>query len=581
MMNIQITEVSEHDSNSMYGSQSSLLASQTKLEHNRFKPSVFVEFFLYFLMNAFIGPFTYLLVLKHRRHGSVIAQNLHIYGGEKQASRTILWLVKLFCYITTFMLDGGSSKYEYDSISQFWLLIYTDISLAVLYGAYYGSFTSNEIKRLRTEVYDPGNNIFDKLLDMLETGKSRILDKDFLASKFPEIDVKNFYFIYPRSEEDSIPAELEPTPLVMSAPQLLKTGVVDGIAVEGQKLAAYILEIVGYQHFNYQVLVIKIISRALVVLRVILPVINNVYQIMTSKDPNIGFWRISMYIFQQGFYSFLIFKFVNVYDLLFLGLLLYKKKYDILSPLWEIIALKEPIGNRRLPKVCGSVPQNALAWLNVRRILAEVNEQAFVTVDTNMSFVLIYTLLFILGYFLHKIKVIAALLDPAQQFLRANPSLFIVIALTIIVVIVVILIDLLIGIYINYLFELERGQWMLHRQVTGNLLVKYELYLEQNYRLIDRGSSSHFKRLAEIQEFLGPNFKRDFYIYLRRLRNALMLTIDGITAEENYNPHTVLGFPINGYFFLLASTLISAIGITSLAQILKAITSGVADDPTS
>jgi len=578
-MNIQITnrilEESEHDSSSLQDSRASLLPAHNKLGHNRFKMSVFVRFFFYFLLNAFIGPFTYFLVLKHVRHGSIIAQNLHIYGGAKQASRTLLWLAKLFCYISTFLIYTDTSTYEYDSISQFWLLIYTDISLAVLYGAYYASFTPVEIKRLKTEVYDEGDNIFDKLIDLLKTSKSKILDKGFLASKFPEIDVKNFYFIYPRSEEESIPTELEPTPLVLAAPQLLKTGIVDGLVVEGQKLAAHILEIVGYPHFDVQVLVIKIISRALVILRVILPVVNNIYQIMTGKDPLPGFWRFLIYIFQQGFYSFLIFRFVYVYDLLFLGLLLYKKKYNVLSPLWEIVSLKPPFREKKLPKVCGSVPQNALAWLNVRRILSAINEQVFVVVDTNMSFVLSYTFLFILGYFLQKIKVIAALLDPALAFLQANPSLFIVLALTIIVVVVVVLADLVIGLFINYLFELERGQWMLHKQVAGNLSVKYELYVDEIHRPSDRPNTCHWKKLAEIQELLGPNYKKDFDIYLRRLKNAIELTIDGITAEENYNPHTVLGLPINGYFLLLASTLISAIGITSLAQILKGITSGV------
>jgi len=537
--------------------------------NTRFKILVFAEFFGYFLLSAFFGPLTYFF-LKFIRQGAVLARNLNVFGGSQEIARTVIWMMKIYCYSITLVFYFESNPFQIDNTSQFWLLIYTDISLAVLYGAYYSSFTAEEIKKFKTEVYDPGNNIFDKLVMMIQQGRAKILDRKFVGNAFLETDLKNFFFIYPKSELFNIPKGLETLPIEKVAPQLSKGGE-DIFAISGQSFAAHILDVEGYRSFDVKIKIIKFISRLLVFIRVVLPVINNIYKILVKTGVFTNLGGFGVYLIQQAFYSLLIFRFVAVYDVIFLGLLLYIKKYRVLNCLWKIAALKPQKDMKKIPKIWTTVPHNAFAWLSMRRILADINKQVFIIIDTNMSFVLVYAILIILGYFMQKMKFMRIFLAPAQNFLSTNPSLLIVIALTIVVVIVVICVDLTIGILINWLFDMERGQWMLHQQVIGKIGIKYELFLDKSYNQEADKNDSHYEKIKEIKELLGKGYEQRIYVYLRKLRNAIQLVIDGIKAEENYNPHTVLGIATNNYFLIIASALISAIGMTSLFEIFVSI----------
>ena len=551
--------------------------------HNHFKFNIFMEFLSYFTLKFIFGPFSYLIFLNFIKNGPILARNLNIYGGYREILRLMIWLAKIFCIVTTFVLNPNAANYQYDSISQFWLLIYTEISLIVLYAAYYSSFTDDEINKFRTEAYDNDVNIFDRLSQLVYSSKSKISDKVVLYEMFPEIEQRAFYFVFPPSHEDTIPTELESVAIKNSQEHVREyfaaSDIIDGFIVPGERFADYIAETAGYQHFKRSSTIIKVISRLLIVVRIILPVASNIYLILVYSDPLNDSGHFILYVTQQIFYSILIYRFVAVYDVLFLGLVLYKKKYNMLAKLGEVVSLKRSKKKnnegKAVLRVSGCIPQNAISWLNVRRILSSVNEQAFVVVDTNMSFVLLYTFMFVAIYFLQVLGLFKSLLSPAQKFLEDNPQLLIVLGLTVLVVIVVIVVDVVMGILINGLFRSNRCTWMLNNHVAQSMALKREIHVEDQLSQEKEEDSVYYQKLKEIQELLGPKFREGLDLFLRRLRNSISLTLDGIVNEEKYNPHTLLGLPTTPTVVVTVGTITSALGVTTLSQVILAITGKV------
>lgn len=529
--------------------------------------STFLTFVGYLLVISLFGPLSYFVLFMYIKNGACLAKNLKVFN----VMHIIIWVIKMFCYVTTLVHYLNPNPDQNGSMSQFWLLIYTDISLIVLYAGYYSSLTNEEMEKFKTEVVDNADNAFDKLTALMERNKTRISTHDFLNSMFPALDPLNFFFIYPKSEERSIPMELKPMPLEQVAPHLKQIGVNKGVAVRAEKFVSLLLEKTGYKHFDIQIKTIKVISRLLIFIRVILPVINNLYQLIQDTVPSQYLARFILYLFQQVFYSILIYRFVTVFDLLFLGITLYWKKFRVLSELGSAIKLRSithKLEHQEFRINC-SVPHNARVWLNIRRVLSSLNAQVFIVVDTNMSFILLYSLVFVAISLLQGVPVLSALIKKIQDFLYDNPSLLIVLAFTVLIVIIVILADVTMGILINRLFILHRGSWMQHNEAIGEIQTKYEIFLEllDSQQVIKE--DIHYKKLCEIRELLDHEFLDEAPQYLKKLRKSIKLTLDGIKNEEKCNPHTLLGLKTTIPVVATVSTVASGLLITVLAQIIS------------
>lgn len=537
-----------------------------------FQFSTFITFVGYMIVISLFGPLSYFVLFMYIKNGACLAKNFKVF----HVLQIAIWVIKMFCYITTLIRSLNPNPDQNGSMSQFWLLIYTDISLIVLYAGYYSSLTKEEMEKFKTEVIDNADNAFDKLTALMERNKARISAPDFLNSMFPALDPLNFFFIYPKSEERSIPMELKPMPLEQVAPHLKQIGVNKGVAVRAEKFVSLLLERSGYKHFDIQIKTIKVISRLLIFIRVILPVINNLYQLVEETIPSQYLGRFILYLFQQVFYSILIYRFVTVFDLLFLGITLYWKKFRVLSELGSAIKLRSI--THRLEheefRINCSVPHNARVWLNIRRVLSSLNAQVFLVVDTNMSFILLYSLVFVAISILQGVPVLSALINKIQDFLYENPSLLIVLAFTVLIVMIVILADVTMGILINRLFILHRGSWMQQNEVIGEIQTKYEIFLE----LLDSEKAikedARYKRLCEIRELLDHEFLDEAPQYLKKLRKSIKLTLDGIKSEEKCNPHTLLGLKTTIPIVATVSTVASGMLITVLAQIISVLQSG-------
>jgi len=266
----------------------------------------------------------------------------------------------------------------------------------------------------------------------------------------------------------------------------------------------------------------------------------------------------------------LLFRLAAVYDVLFLGLLLYYKKYQMLSLLGEVIKLRPDGYYLGLLYIPTSVPQNIQNWLAVRKVLATINAQAFVVIDLNMSFVLLYTLLFITFYALMSFGVATEIFLPFQQFLKENKGLQTTLTLTIIVVSAVLTIAILLGILINRLFMYEKHEWILQETVITNIKTSAEIYEElamtKNLRRLR--NDSYYKMVDEMSSLLGHNLKGGLTKYTKRLRDSIIMVIKAIDHMEFFNPHTLLGIRTDVRLVVMLGTAISAIGLSTIMRIL-------------
>jgi len=550
-------------------------------ENHQFKPMIFLEFFFYFIVKTFLGPFNVYYFRKFVTGGVVLANNLEV---NEAKFKNFVWLIKVFCIVTTFAfrnqaireaISGGRTGYEYNSTSQFWLLLHTEISLSVLYGAYYASLTDSEIFLLRTQDCRDGNKIFDRVLNLVRLGKAKLYEITNLARSFPEIDIDNFFFVYPKETKNQIPEELQPEKLGKSAKQLNKIGIQEGVIIQCNKYATHIAEFAGYQKLEFRVKMIQYCSRGLVFMNSILPVINNIYKVIADGNEMDHYIAFLTYASQQIFYSYLLYRLAAVYDVLFLGLLLYYKKFQLLSWLGEVIRVRPDSYYLGLLYIPTTIPQNIENWLSLRKVLASINSQAFVVIDLNMSYVLLYTLVFIVFYAMITLKVESS--NFFEQFLKENPGIQACLTLTIVVVLIVLIIDVALGILINRLFMFEKHEWIIHETVITNMKVSHEIY--RDLSLEESKSDVYARKMHEISSLMGSNLKDNLYAYTKRLRNSVIMVIKAIDHMEFFNPHTLLGIKTDIRLVVALGTAISAIGATTIVNVIKSVWNSIPDIP--
>lgn len=538
------------------------------LQINKFRPKVFLEFSLYFLLAQWLGPVSFYLVFIWKKNGRILAKNLHIYGGWKEIFRSIVWVIRIYCFVLTYALE------DYESQSQFWLVIYTDISLAVLYGAYYSSFTETEIKLFRTTEYDPGTDIVKKLVALVKNERTKAFEKRIIVSRFPQIDINNFYFVYPRRYEHAIPSELEPNHISESEAFVKKTLLTDGFIVKGEKFATYMTDKIGYKSMDKKVLGIRIFSRVLILVRVLLPVGANILDNFKRLDEVPNTLTLVLYIIQQFCYCYFIYLFAQIYDVLFLGLLLYFKKFMLLRKLKETIEVRPTASFKELLKIVPAVPINIENWLNLRRVMAQMNNQAFVVIDTNMSFALFYSIIFIAIYALYTVGLLVDLLDPIGQFLVDNPVLQTTLFFTLLIIVVVVGIHLVLGILINGLFPAEKKEWNVQLSIVRSLeqnQISYCYWIEEEKKTISdfEEGDEYMERIDDLKSTSGNDFTKNLPELTRKLKKAISIVIDGIDFEEAYNAHKLLGMKTTPQLFSLIITFVSAVGLSAINDVLS------------
>jgi len=520
--------------------RNSIPADLRGVQLSKFRAGYFFEFFGYFLLAQWLGPLSYLFFFMWKKNGKTLAQNLNIFGGWAEILRTLVWLAKVYCFVLTYVLT------EYNSRSQFWLVIYTDICLAVLYGGYYSSFTDVEIKKFRDSKFDPGSDIIDRIVELVKIARVKAFDKKQIISRHPEIDVNNFFFVFSKRYAEVIPQELNPQSIDDLAYHFKKTHIKDAIIVRGENFAAYLLDKAGYLSLDNKVMFIKILSRLVVLLRVLLPVGGNLLDAFDRLDSVPDTANLILYIIQQVLYCYFIFRFAQVYDVLLIGIVLYYRKIRLLNKLKETIEVRPTSTSEELLKVLPTVPQNIENWLNLRRIISNLNSQAFVVIDTNMSFSLLYCIGFIAVYALYTVSLLQKLLSDISQFLSENSVLQTTIFYTLLMIVVVLIIHLVLGIIINANFSSERKEWILQEEIIRSLELSSGIYhdwIEKDH--LDafnfEAGDEYMERMDDIKCLLGSDFSENLKEHISNIQHAISIALAGIDFEETFKPHKLLG----------------------------------------
>jgi len=567
-INIEMGRQDATDPKRKGSKRNSIPADMRGVQISKFRAGYFFEFFAYFLLAQWLGPFSYLFFFMWIKNGKNLAQNLHIYGGWIEIVRTLVWLAKVYCFVLTYVLT------EYKSTSQFWLVIYTDICLAVLYGGYYSSFTDVEIQRFKNSKFDPGSNIMDRIVELVKKARIKTFDKKQIVSRHPEIDVNNFFFVFSKRYADVIPQELDPQSIDDLGYQLKKMHLKEAIVVRGEKFATYIVDKAGYLSIDKKVLFIKIFSRLVVLLRVLLPVGSNILDAFDRLDSVPDATNLVLYIIQQVLYCYFIFRFAQVYDVLLVGIILYYRKIRLLKKLKETIEVRPSSTSDELLKILPTVPQNIENWLNLRKIMSKMNSQAFVVIDTNMSFSLLYCIAFIAVYALYTVSLLQKLLREISQFLSENSVLQTTIFFTLLMIVVVMFIHLILGIIINGNFSSEKKEWRLQEEIFKSLELSSGIYhdwIEKDHMTAFNflEGDEYLERMDDIKSLLGSDFSEKLKDYLASIQSSISIALAGVDFEETFNPHKLLGLKTTVSLVSIIFTFISAVGLSTINDVIN------------
>ena len=504
----------EFDDESPLAYNPNLSKSQIISEENyQFKPNEFFQFFIYFLINIVLGPFS-ILLLSFKQNGCILAKNLCIYKGLRDWKHISIYLIKVFCIVTTFTLSYQEAS-SLTVIVQLYVVIYTEISLAVLLAAYYSSFTMSEIERIKN---DPNfvvtdENIVDKLLEVSRTAKEKAFSKRHININFPEIDLDRFNLIYPLSHQPFIPHEIKYR-ISNDEDKITYHPLQSFIVIDGISYSQYILGRMeyGYLGFHRALKYSFYLSRILVLIRVISPIIVTIYSVLHGNAVAEKFFEAIIFIFEEIGYSYLIFRFSLVYDVLFLGILIYIQKYRILHKLDK--CLREDViedKNSDPLKIDKMIPSNIQTWYNIRKLLSNVNQQIVTIVDINMSFIAIFLILFILIFAIlafDLLKNIGFITSLAHSFAE-NKQLVAITSQFILVFVIILLVSLAIGMQINLYFQSDINIMTTHLFKVKDLRIFWIYYCNNKAKLTNAKPGYKFdlyvKYMMKLKKYFGIN----------------------------------------------------------------------------
>ena len=530
-------------------------------ENNDFKGLFFVEFLSYFILDILLGPFA-LIFYKLLHNGIIIASNLKILSqwGCYPLSRLMIYVFRVYVILITFWMEK--------TWVEFYLLVFTEVSLLILFSAYYSTFRHSEIIKFKTvkNSNKSTNEMKEIFQDLIEKSKMRFLKKDKLKEEFPEIDFNMFYFYFRIGTQPRINFEmkdgesLQRNNLTKSNIELMEK-YNDTIMVDGVIFTNYIARLCDDEkQFNRRVKLAKFISRLLVFIKLVAPFVADLIRLDITfenfNDVNYICYSTSMFCF-----VILIFRSCLIYDTIFLGLISYLYKLKVLNFLHNL--LKEESNTLYVNL---TIPENLTNWYNMRKILARLNAQFYSLVDIILSYLLLYI-------------VIASIYIIVTVFLGINFSMvddffedktFKLITDSYKVVIVVVLYyGLKIGYQINQYFDFNSALLTRHKDIIINMLDYSEFYLNYVRAMKSKFDieDKYMSYLSNIYELIGEqNFDQRFLKYLERLENQVQIVIDQLAFEAEMYPHKLLGIQTTETFIVKLISMTSIIGVSNAKE---------------
>ena len=541
------------------------------LENFSFKPVYFFKFFLLSLIFIAFGPLTYFFIC-WKKNLLTLVRNLGFLGGKGEILRTALWIFRWYAIAIT-VIPSNNNKYS-NLMVNLYLLVITEISLAVLYAAYYSSFRYSEIEKMMTiPDHKVGEGSISDQLDQLNrSNNEHMFDSKQLNLNFPDVDLNMFYFAVPVTEKDKLPSSLTATERNYQ-PEFFED-VKECVLVDGVAVAKLILgDLKGNLEFKgIGFSVEKLISRLIVIIRILYPIISQIIEIYTKiiNDPGskwTDFFTASDITIVIAFfcYIFVLCRYYIIYDVLFMGMTLYIKKLKIMQAVSNLIeGGTENIGKLHFSTF---IPQNITNWVNLRRILAQSNAQIHTIVDVNLSFVLCFlavVIAFLLADALGNIPFPSILKDHAFAVVTAT-YLLIMIAL--------IIAGMVLGIYINDYFHSHQNLLIQKLDLVKNLNDFTQFYVHSmsqvEEKLAENKNDRYLKQLAELRDILRNDaFLKRYSDHLRKVIEVLQHSIKRLQWEEVERPNTILGIKTTTRMLIALGSGLTVLGVTNIKMII-------------
>ena len=532
-------------------------------ENNDFKGVFFVEFLGYFIMDLLLGPIAW-IIYKFLPNGIITASNLKILSpwGCYPLSRLIIYLFRVYVIFVTFWMER--------TWVEFYLLVFTEISLLILFSTYYSTFRHSEIIKFKTvENSNKSTNDMKEIFqNLIEKSKMRFLKREKLKEEFPEIDFNMFYFYFKSGTQPKINFEMKGRESIQQN-NIIKNNIEmmekynDTVMIDGVILTNYIARLCDDEkQFNRRARFAKFISRLLVFIKLVAPFVADLITLDVTfehfNDLNYLCYSTTMFCL-----VILIFRSCLIYDTIFLGLISYLYKLKVLNFLHNL--LKEEPNTLYINL---AIPENLTNWYNMRKILARLNAQFYSLVDIVLSYLLLYI-------------VIACIYILVTVFLGIHFSLvdnffgdktFKVITDSYKVVIIVVLYyGLKIGYQINEYFDFNRAILTRHNDIITNMANYSEFYLN-NVQLVKSNidpNDRYMKYLINIYELIGEeDFNVKFISHIERLKDQVQIVIDQLAFEAEMYPHKLLGIQTNEDFVLKLISVVSIIGVSNAKEFL-------------
>ena len=549
-----------------------LLKNSKANEGLGFKADYFFKFFLLNLIRIIFGPFTYFFICR-RPQWRTFARNVHLFGGSGEILRIILWILRMYAIASAIVINKTKpdTSTVYDNLYvNLYVLIFTEISLGVLYAAYYSSFRKSQIDRFMTDPTseETTTSLSSKLSLLKKQSQEQLLTQEEMALDFPDIDSAMFTFAMPESSKYLISTDLK----IMEENHNSEffENVQDVVLVDGISVCS---EILKKSEFKQSFTALrKSLAMLIVFLRVIYPILEVIYVLLTnSSSSNFGILDIAAGI---SYFSFavLLFRFYEIYDTLFLGLVLYCEKLRIMNEVSTLISERQSRDSRPVLKVSLFIPQNSVSWLSARRILSNANMQICTVVDINLSYTLIYLAIYVVFVLLSQYG------GTQEPFFMKFPAYQIMTATYLIVMIIIVIAGLAIGLLINDYFHFHRRILFEKLDILKNLKFYTRTYLDNlsniEDKLIQNPLDRYLRELNELRTVLrNDRFYERFNNLVAQNIQVLSHVKDQLQWDEQEHPHTLLGLKTDLQTLIPIASGLSAVGISNIRMIINSFNS--------
>lgn len=543
------------------------------------KPQFNTRFFLicvaFLTISVLLGPFS-LYIYKMFKHGTTIARNIEILDNNGNYKQKFTYILRVFAVVVSFV-------YTFNQV-QLFVLIYTEVSLIIVYSAFFSVKKPSEVKdmlakRVNTNYDQDELNIAKRYFREAQRSKSKFFDLGNLQRDFKDIDVSSFYFysldssITFRNWRMSVymtPRHQGPTQPFFPSDLSRNVSQFDGLSYTENvlRMCEYTVE-----RFAFNTRIARILSRLIVLIRFLGPFATDL--LMTTAPIYLTVVDEFIYLFQSIFYFYLIYRCSIVYDVLFYGIIVYIQKWRVLSQLQSFLYQDHEKLKNKFPNPHFVIPENIMSWYFMRKLCNSIFREFYIIVNVVLSYMIVYLVLAFLQlvYEFATGETLQVFKDKAsQQVFEAISSTFTFVLILILMVSIVLIVE------INKFHDSHAymlGKQLHTFEVIRNMESDYIKFLSSeessDMKSYEEGTYDEYRRVLQIfkqaygEMYCLENYEKHMKLVTRTLKSV----IHDLQEEFRMYPHTILGLSVDYVLLIRTYSAFSLIGIGKLRQLFK------------